>query len=62
MLAGRGEARLHELSGRYGGLDTAVADVTRPQSVRALIEDGDVLVSTVGSSLRYGEPALGARA
>ena len=50
MLAGRSEQRLGELSQRYGGLDTAIADVTQPHSVRALVEDGDVLVSTVGPS------------
>ena len=58
MLAGRSQQRLGELSQRYGGLDTAIADVTQPHSVRALVEDGDVLVSTVGPFLRYGEPAL----
>jgi short subunit dehydrogenase-like uncharacterized protein len=58
VLAGRSQQRLRELSERYGGLDTAIADVTQPHSVRALVEDGDVLVSTVGPFLRYGEPAL----
>jgi short subunit dehydrogenase-like uncharacterized protein len=58
LLAGRSQQRLRELSERYGGLDTAIADVTQPHSVRALVEHGDVLVSTVGPFLRYGEPAL----
>ena len=58
VLAGRSQQRLRELSERYGGLDTAIAEVTQPHSVRALVEDGDVLVSTVGPFLRYGEPAL----
>ena len=37
-----------------------VADVDRPGSVRALVERGDVLVTTVGPYLRFGEPALDA--
>jgi short subunit dehydrogenase-like uncharacterized protein len=32
--------------------------VSRPQSVRALVQRGDVLVSTVGPFTRWGEPAV----
>jgi short subunit dehydrogenase-like uncharacterized protein len=34
--------------------------VSRPETVRALIEHGDVLISTVGPFVRYGRPALDA--
>jgi short subunit dehydrogenase-like uncharacterized protein len=59
LLAGRSAESLTALSGELGGeLDTAVADVERPDSVAALVEPGDVLVSTVGPFLRWGEPAV----
>ncbi|MGY1689025.1 saccharopine dehydrogenase family protein [Geodermatophilus sp. SYSU D01105] len=60
VLAGRDPARLAELAGRLGGLETARADVTDPASVRALLGRGDVLVSTVGPFLRLGGPAVDA--
>jgi short subunit dehydrogenase-like uncharacterized protein len=59
VLAGRNAQRLTELSGELGGeLDTAVADVARPETVADLVEGGDVLVSTVGPFGRWGEPAV----
>jgi short subunit dehydrogenase-like uncharacterized protein len=59
VLAARGAERLDALAGELGGgLETAVADVSRPETVRALVERGDVLVSTVGPFRRYGEPAV----
>jgi len=59
-LAGRSRERLEELAGALGGLDVAVADVARPETVAALVGRGDVLVSTVGPFARWGEPALDA--
>jgi short subunit dehydrogenase-like uncharacterized protein len=58
VLAARSEARVQALAEELGGLEWAVADVERPESVRALVERGDVLVSTVGPFVRWGEPAL----
>lgn len=58
LLAGRSEARLAALAEQLGGLEFRVADVERPASVAALLERGDVLVSTVGPFKRWGEPAL----
>lgn len=58
LLAGRTESRLRALGDQLGGLDHAVADVSRPESVRALVETGDVLVSTVGPFARWGGPAV----
>jgi short subunit dehydrogenase-like uncharacterized protein len=48
VLAARDAPRLETLAERLGRLDTAAADATRPDTVPALVEDGDVLVSTVG--------------
>ena len=58
VLCGRDRARLEALAARLGGLDVAEADTSRPDSVRALVGAGDVLVSTVGPFLTRGEPAV----
>ena len=58
LLAGRDRSRLEALAGRLGGLALAEADTARPDSVRALVGPGDVLVSTVGPFLTRGEPAV----
>src|SRR3954470_1016293 len=59
VLAARSAESLDALSSELGGgYETAVADVARPDTVRALVEQGDVLVSTVGPFARYGEPAV----
>ena len=58
VLAGRDPARLEALAGRLGGLPVAEADTARPDSVRALVGPGDVLVSTVGPFKVHGEPAV----
>jgi short subunit dehydrogenase-like uncharacterized protein len=58
VLAARNEDRVRALAQELGGLEWAVADVDRPESVRALVERGDVLVSTVGPFARWGGPAV----
>jgi short subunit dehydrogenase-like uncharacterized protein len=61
VLAARNEARVRALAEELGGLDWAVADVgveDGPGSVRALVERGDVLLSTVGPFTRWGAPAI----
>jgi short subunit dehydrogenase-like uncharacterized protein len=58
VLAGRNAAALGALASELGGLETVVADVSRPGSVRALVARDDVLVSTVGPFVRWGEPAV----
>lgn len=58
LLAGRSADRLGALAGELGGLEFAVADVTRAATVRALLKPGDVLVSTVGPFVRWGGPAV----
>src|SRR3954453_6166759 len=58
VLAGRDAARLDALAREVGGLETKVADVTAPDTLRALVERGDVLVSTVGPFTRLGRPGI----
>jgi short subunit dehydrogenase-like uncharacterized protein len=58
VLAARDGARVRALADELGGLEWAVADVSRPESVRALVERGDVLVSCVGPFQRWGAPAV----
>jgi short subunit dehydrogenase-like uncharacterized protein len=57
VLAARGRERLEAMAAELGGLETALADVADPASVRALVERGDVLVTTVGPFARWGAPA-----
>src|SRR6188472_446862 len=59
ILAARNRERLEAMAAELG-LESAVADVARPASVAALVEAGDVLVTTVGPFARWGEPALDA--
>lgn len=58
VLAARDGARVRRLAEELGGLEWEVADVARPESVRALVRPGDVLISTVGPFLRWGAPAV----
>ena len=60
VLAARTEARVRALAEELGGLEWATADVERAGSVRALVEEGDVLVTTVGPFARHGEAAVSA--
>ena len=54
VLAARSEARLRELAADLGAadLEQRTADVQGPDTVAALVERGDVLVSTVGPFTR----------
>jgi short subunit dehydrogenase-like uncharacterized protein len=58
VLAGRNAQSLSGLAAELGGLETRVADVADPASVEALVGAGDVLVSTVGPFVKWGEPAV----
>jgi len=60
LLAGRSEEKLASLGAALGGLEWRRADVYRRNSVFDLVQDGDVLVSTVGPFAKWGEPAVGA--
>jgi short subunit dehydrogenase-like uncharacterized protein len=58
VLAARNEERVRALAGELGDLQWAVADVERAETVHALVERGDVLISTVGPFTRWGQPAV----
>lgn len=58
VLSARSQGPLEELAAELGGLETALADVSRPETVRALVGRGDVLLSTVGPFVKFGEPAV----
>jgi short subunit dehydrogenase-like uncharacterized protein len=61
VLAARTQSKLDELAAELGGnLETRTADVSDPPSVAALVEHGDVLVTTVGPFAKWGQPAAGA--
>lgn len=62
VLVARSADRVQALADELGGLETVVADVTRPASVSEAVGEGDVLISTVGPFLRFGEPAVQAAA
>ncbi len=59
VLAARSRDKLEALAEELGSdLETAAADVAEPATVRALVEKGDVLVTTVGPFARFGDAAL----
>ena len=61
VLAARSQDKLDALAEELGGgFETATADVADPPSVRALVDSGDVLVTTVGPFARWGGPAAAA--
>jgi short subunit dehydrogenase-like uncharacterized protein len=60
LLAARRQEAVEALAAELGGLDSAVADVSDPSSIRALLERGDTLVTTVGPFARWGDAALDA--
>lgn len=60
VLAGRRREAVEALASELGGLEATTADVADPATVRALVERGDVLVSTVGPFARWGDAALDA--
>ena len=58
VLAGRNQECLKQMADGLGdGLETAVADAGKPETVRALLQPGDVMLSTVGPFTRWGDPA-----
>ena len=60
VLAARRRDAVEALAEELGGLESAVADVSDPSSIRALIDRGDTLVTTVGPFARWGRAALDA--
>jgi short subunit dehydrogenase-like uncharacterized protein len=60
LLTARDRRRVEALAAELGGLDSAVADISQPAGLAALVEAGDVLVTTVGPFARWGGAALDA--
>jgi len=60
LLVARDQGRVEALAAELGGLESAVADVSQPAGLAALVEAGDVLVTTVGPFVRWGDAALDA--
>jgi short subunit dehydrogenase-like uncharacterized protein len=66
VLAGRDRGRLNALAAQLAQqgdgteLETAVADIERPEPLRQLLGAGDVLVSTAGPFLKVGRSAVAA--
>jgi len=60
VVAGRDERRLERLAAEHGGLPMELAAASDPPSVRRLVEQGDVLVTTVGPFTLHGQAALDA--
>ena len=60
VVAGRDARRLERLAADHGGLPHELADTSDPPSVRRLVEQGDVLVTTVGPFTLLGRTALDA--
>src|SRR6478609_885476 len=60
LLVARDRGRVEALAAELGGLDSAVADISQPAGLAALVEPGDVLVTTVGPFARWGGAALDA--
>jgi short subunit dehydrogenase-like uncharacterized protein len=61
VLAARSQSKLDQLAADLGGdLETRTADVSDPPTVAALVERGDVLVTTVGPFAKWGQPAAAA--
>lgn len=59
VLAARSAEKLESVAAELDpSLEVAVADSARPESISALVERGDVLVTTVGPFARFGEPVL----
>ncbi|HEY8001141.1 MAG: saccharopine dehydrogenase family protein [Vicinamibacteria bacterium] len=58
LLAARTREKVEAMAAELGALESAVADVADPASVRALLEPGDAIVATVGPFARFGDPAV----
>lgn len=59
VLAGRNAQNLAAVGVQLGhGLDTAVVDVTDPDSVLEVLSSGDVVINTVGPFTRYARPII----
>ena len=60
LLVGRDGRRVSALAARLGGLDHAMADARRPETVADVLDADSVLVTTVGPFARWGHPVVDA--
>jgi short subunit dehydrogenase-like uncharacterized protein len=58
LLAARNETAVKRMAEELGGLDATVADVASPDTLRAVVDNYTVLISTVGPFLRWGAAAV----
>ncbi len=58
VLGGRNPEKLQRLAGKYGGLETRVADATQRDTLGALVAGAHVVVNTAGPFDLYGEPVV----
>jgi short subunit dehydrogenase-like uncharacterized protein len=58
VLGGRDPSRLADLARAHGGLETRVADATRPETLGPLCAGARVVVDTAGPFIKYGEPVV----
>ena len=58
LLVARRREALEILARELGGLRVAVADARRPATLREVLKPGDVLVTTVGPFVRFGDAAV----
>jgi len=58
LLVGRNQNKLDALAKELGGLDTAIANADKLESLASLLNEGDVLITTVGPFTRYGDTAI----
>jgi len=58
VLCGRSREKLDTVAGELGSLKTAIADVENPAGLAALVNKGDILISTVGPFAKYGKTAV----
>ncbi len=66
-LAGRNRAKLEAVRDRLAAIDSSLgdlpllhADVTEPESLKAVAESARVVITTVGPYIEYGEPLVAA--
>lgn len=58
LLAARNETAVKQMAEELGGLDATIADISSPETLRAVVTNETVLVSTVGPFLRWGRAAV----
>ncbi len=60
LLCGRNMEKLARQAQKLGGLETVAADVRDENGLAALLSKGDILISTVGPFVKYGQSAVSA--